>query len=132
MTILDLQRIADDENIKVDNFKMNACKSLSLIDDDNNCYIALNDTENALERFAHELGHCLTGAFYNRYAKCDIKAKSEYKANKWAIKKLVPADELKRALKKGYNVFELSDYFNVSESLIEFAYNYYKNNAYLN
>ncbi|MCI7650223.1 MAG: hypothetical protein SO436_09695 [Oscillospiraceae bacterium] len=52
---------------------------------------------------AHELGHCITGSFYNVYAVCDLRAKHERRADKWAIKKLVPRDKLKNAINSGFS-----------------------------
>ena len=43
--------------------------------------------------FAHELGHCETGSFYNRYAKLDVRQQHENRADKWAIRRLVPMAE---------------------------------------
>lgn len=43
---------------------------------------------------AHELGHCVTGSFYNRYAALDVRRKHENRADKWAVKKLLTAEAL--------------------------------------
>ena len=54
-------------------------------------------------------------------------AKSEHKAEKWAIKKLVPEDELQNAFKQGIvEPWNLAEYFNVTEDFIIKAVNYYK------
>ena len=75
---------------------------------------------------AHELGHCCKGAFYNRYAPHDLRARYETKADKWAIKKLVPAEELERAVKDGYTeVWQLAEYFCVTEAFMKKAICYY-------
>lgn len=131
MNELELYRIAETENIKIDNFKLKNTVSLALIDDENNCYIAVSD-ECKMEHLAHELGHCMTGSFYNRYASYDLKAKQEWKAKKWAIKKLVPLNELKKAFSVGIvNVWELAELFNVSESFINSACQYYAENLFI-
>ena len=133
-TTSELYEIAEKKNIKIDAFHLKNTVSLSLIDEDNDCFIALNkdNTENELEHLAHEIGHCITGSFYNRFAAYDIRTKHEWRADKWAIKKLIPADELKYALSHGITeVWELAEYFNVSEDLIRKAYEYYKNNKFL-
>lgn len=65
------------------------------------------------QTLAHELGHCVTGSFYNRYAKLDLRQKHENRADKWAIEQLVPADALgagcrqwsHRAVGSGRNTF---------------------------
>ena len=78
-------------------------------------------------KLAHELGHCETGAFYNEYSKFDIRAKHERRANKWAIKKLIPEDELKEACTFCYNRYELAEHFGVTEDFMQKALDYYIN-----
>lgn len=71
---------------------------------------------------AHELGHCVNDAFYNRFSPIDERSKHEAVANKWAIKKLVPKDELETAFRKGcQNTYELAEYFGVTEDFIRIA-----------
>jgi len=75
---------------------------------------------------AHELGHIMTGAFYNLYSPFDIRKKHENRADKWAIQELVPKDELDRAAEKGYHeVYELAEYFNVTEEFMQKAICWY-------
>lgn len=79
-----------------------------------------------LECFAHELGHCMTGSFYNLYSPFDIRAQHEFRANKWAINKLIPFSELLKAGKAGCRErHEFAEYFNVSESFIQKAVDYH-------
>ena len=81
---------------------------------------------------AHELGHCETGAFYNRYAARDIRQKYENRANKWAYKKLVPQDELAEACLQGYREpWELAEYFGVTEDFLRGALKYYQERDYI-
>ena len=104
--------------------------SVSILDKDV-CYIGINpfmlqsDAEEKV-KLAHELGHCEMGAFYNRYALCDIREKHEHRADKWAIKKLIPEDELKNACKFCNNRFELAEYFGVTEDFMQKALDYYQ------
>lgn len=64
---------------------------------------------------AHELGHCEYGGFYNRYSAYEVKAKAEYRADKWAYRKLVPVRAVRRAIKKGVQTpWELAEMFDVS------------------
>lgn len=57
------------------------------------------------------------GHFYNRYAARDVRQKYENRANKWAIKKLIPEDELKQAILQGCREpWELAEYFGVTEA----------------
>lgn len=132
MELLELYQLADAEHIPVYSFDLPQTHSLSLMNNDGSCAVAidpfgLNSTKDEKIRLAHELGHCVTGSFYNRYSDFDIKARSEYKADKWAIKKLIPKDELQAAFEQGYTEpWDLAEYFNVTEEFIIKAVNYYR------
>jgi hypothetical protein len=132
MELLELYQLADAEHIPVYSFDLPQTHSLSLMNNDGSCAVAidpfgLNSTKDEKIRLAHELGHCVTGSFYNRYSDFDIKAKSEYRADKWAIKKLIPKDELQAAFEQGYTEpWDLAEYFNVTEEFIIKAVNLYQ------
>lgn len=110
---------------------MNECESISVLQD-GNCFVAIDpmklqsETEEK-EKLSHELGHCATGAFYNRYAACDICERHERRANIWSIKKLIPKDELLKALDDCFctNRFELAEHFGVSEDFMQMALDYH-------
>lgn len=131
MNLNDLYSYAEENNIPVISFDMPKSESMSVLYD-GNCYVGIdrltvkNETDEK-EKLAHELGHCATGSFYNEYAKCDIREKHERRANIWAIKKLVPKDKLIKAIQSGFgeNRWELSEYFGVTEDLMQFALYYY-------
>lgn len=132
-TLIALYHIAEQENIKVDCFELRNRDALSMKDKDGLCYIAIDPlklTGHADEKIklAHELGHCITGSFYNRYSALDIRQKHEHRADKWAIKKLVPKDELLKAIKSGHiNIWDLAEYFNVTEDFMRKAVYWYTN-----
>lgn len=132
MELLELYQLADAEHIPVYSYDLPQTHSLSLMNNDGSCAVAidpfgLNSTKDEKIRLAHELGHCVTGSFYNRYSDFDIKAKSEWKADKLAIKKLIPKDELQAAFEQGYTEpWDLAEYFNVTEEFIIKAVNYYR------
>lgn len=86
--------------------------------------------DGVLERtiMAHELGHCATNAFYTRNDPPYIRRRMENRADKWAIKKLVPLDKLKAAIKAGNTeVWQLADYFRVSDQMMLKALCLYQN-----
>lgn len=120
---------ADENNIKVMYFPLHSVKSSSVQYGDA-CYIGMNTTEletDALRNtcLAHELGHCITGAFYDPNSPLSVIGKAEYKANKWAVKELIDKKELMRLLKEQYRVDEIAEYFDVTEDLVRLAYDYY-------
>ena len=45
---------------------------------------------------AHELGHCRTGSFYDIHSPYDVRAKHEYRADKWAVHELIPLTSTRR------------------------------------
>lgn len=133
MTLEDLYETAEAYHIQVDAFDLHTCESLSLMDADGSCYVAIDPfklTSNADEKtkLGHELGHCETGSFYNQYSPFDLRQRHENRADKWAIKKLVPKDELNAARGKGYTeVWELAEYFGVTEDFMRKAICWYTN-----
>lgn len=128
MTLLELYNFAEKEGIEVDYYPMNEVTAVSFP----NGWIALNSNKikTSIEEkacLAHELGHCMTGCFYNINTNYNIRTRCECRANRWAIKKLVPKKELKEVIKSGIkDIWELADYFDVSESFIIKAIEYYK------
>jgi len=129
--LLSLYFRAEAEGIDVDWFPMEVADSLSISLPDGSCCIAIDpwkmDTV-AKETvcLAHEMGHCETGAFYNRWASYDLRAKHENRANKWAVEYLVPESELLDAVKKGYSEpWEIAEYFDLPESFIRMAISHY-------
>lgn len=75
---------------------------------------------------AHELGHCETGSFYNRFAKLDVRQRHENRADKWAIRRLVPEDDLDAAMADGCDTIPaLADRFGVTEPFMAKAVCWY-------
>ena len=68
MEVLHLYDIAREQNIEVVEWPLHQNGSISLMDDDGNCVIGIDESVmdgDALERvhMGHELGHCMTGSF---------------------------------------------------------------------
>ena len=75
---------------------------------------------------AHELGHCETGSFYCKEAALDIRQKHEHQADKWAIGRLIPVDQLDDAVAEGCtDVWSLADHFGVTEGFMRKAVCWY-------
>ena len=125
--ISDLYGTAQLNNIPVDHFTLGKREALSLMDTDGCCYIALDpnkvkDESDKRCKLAHELGHCLTGAFYNIYATADNRQRHENRADKWAISQLIPVDDLDEAVADGCcEIWELAERFGVTEQLMRKA-----------
>lgn len=135
MTLNDLYKYADLRKIRVECFRMQKRNAMSYMDEQGHCYIGidpfrLESSADEKVKLAHDIGHCETGAFYNRYSEIDIVEKHEYKADTWAIKRLITEDELKEAFHNGYREpWDLADYFNLPEPFIIKALEYYKENG---
>ena len=131
MTLGECYRIAEKKNIAVDRFPLGSREALSLMDEAGRCYIAidpgkLRDESDERTKLSHELGHCLTGAFYNQYSQFDCRRRHENKADKWAIRQLVPVDDLDNAIAEGCTeLWALAERFGVTEPFMQKAVCYY-------
>lgn len=77
---------------------------------------------------AHELGHCMTGAFYSVRSPLNTRSRCERVANSYAIKKLIDEDELRKVIKErdgNISIWELSEHFTVTEDFMRKAVEYY-------
>lgn len=107
--------------------------SMSIRAESGSCYIALDPSiqdGGAQERvhLGHELGHCVTGSFYNRYAAMDLRARHENRADRWAVRALVPACALRQAVADGCTeLWELAERFGVTEEFMRKAVCLYTN-----
>lgn len=130
MEILDLYKIAENENISFYYDNMKKCNATYY----NNC-ILLNkkiiNTKLEKEVIAEELAHHFCGVmptlpFSTDYYNKLIRSKNEYIARKWLINKIMPLDKLKLFLKQNMSKYDIADELNVSVSLVDDAFNIYK------
>ena len=126
-----LYDLAEQENIGVIRFPMAINGSMSVMDDNGACYIGMDDAvrDGGIQErvhLIHELGHCVTGSFYNRYAAIDSRQRHENRADKWAVKKLIPVEALDDAIAEGCTeVWELAERFGVTEEFVRKAVCYH-------
>lgn len=131
MNVLDLYTLAEQQNIEVIECPLPENGSLSIMDDHGKCYIGIDESVvdgGALEivHMGHELGHCLTGSFYNRYTRFDIRQRHENRADKWAVRQIIPVEALDDAVAAGFTeIWQLAEYFSVTEDFIKKAVCYY-------
>lgn len=101
------------------------------------CAIALNPRCNRtarseLEHLSHEMGHVETGTLHSSAASSEDILRGEYRCTAWVVKHLVPIDELLEVVDHGYTeVWELAEYFGVSEDCILDAVKIYRNKGLL-
>lgn len=74
----------------------------------------------------HESGHFATGATHLIASPHDLIAKHEYKADKWAVKHALSAEELNEAVAAGFTeIWQLAEHFNVTEEFMRKAVCWY-------
>lgn len=122
-----LYQVAENEHIDIDCFDLASREALSIMDNTGGCHIAVNPfklTSYADEKtkLAHELGHCVTGSFYNRWASCDVRQRHENRADKWAVHHLITANDLDAAVAQGHaDIWDLAEHFGVTEDFMRKA-----------
>lgn len=126
-----LYRIAAKEDILIDEQELKTAAAASVMDEDGYCMIGLNpdrlhgEGEKAVA-LAHEIGHCVKGAFYNLYSPLDLRSRHEYRADCWACENLVSREELLCAFHHGNTeAWELSEYFGIPQDYIVKIVNHY-------
>ncbi len=131
METMTIYEIAANNKISVNFLPLPKSQAMSVCAADGSCHIAIDPNQLTNEadekvKLCHELGHCITGSFYSIDNVLDLRGRHEYRANKWAIKQLVPIDDLLSALQRGItSLWELADYFGVTEWFMQKAYDYY-------
>ena len=126
-----LYDLAAQQNIEVLSYPMAENGSMSVMLEGGRCFVGMDDSVldgSAQERvhLGHELGHCVTGSFYNRYAAIDSRQRHENRADKWAVKKLIPVEALDDAIAEGCTeVWELAERFGVTEEFVRKAVCYH-------
>jgi len=131
MELRNLYAFAKEQNIEVFPYPLPKTGSLSFMEDNGSCYIGMEDSirdGDVQERvhLGHELGHCVTGSFYNIHAAVDCRRRHENKADKWAVQTLIPVEELDTAIAEGCTeVWELAERFGVTEEFIRKTVCYY-------
>lgn len=131
MEISALYDIAAQQNIDVIPYPLWENGSMSIMTDQGQCFIGIDPriqdgTAQEMVHMAHELGHCVTGSFYNRYAAIDHRLRHENKADKWAIQRVIPMESLDEAVAQGCTeLWELAEWFHVTEDFMKKAVCYY-------
>ena len=128
---LSLLKLAEEKDILVTFLPLHN-RALAIRLDDQKCAIAINRRWRGNRRekkacLAHELGHCETGSFYNVHSSLELRSRYESRADRWAIKRLIPRDELVRAVRSGLReIWQLAEHFDVPYDFMQKAIDYYK------
>ena len=125
--IPELYQLACKQNIAVLRYPMAENGSMSVQLPDGAQYIGMDEsvTDGGTQErvhLSHELGHCCTGSFYNIYASRDLRERHENRADKWAIRRLIPVSDLDDAIAAGHTeLWDLADHFGVTETFLKKA-----------
>lgn len=127
-----LYKLAEENGIDVDCVALSRATSLSVELPDGEYAIAMDmqkitSAADECVHLAHELGHCITGSFYNPYTPFDIRQKHENHADKWAIERLIHLDTFTAALDTGVDLKCMADIFGVTLTFIKKAVCWYAN-----
>ena len=76
------------------------------MDDFQDCHIAIDRRKvkscaDEKYKFAHELAHCETGSLYGRRMPFETVTRCKERAERWAIERCLPLDELWLAIRAG-------------------------------
>ena len=126
-SVPDLYDYAEQQNIAVIRYPMKENGSMSLMLEDGSCFIGIDDSildGGVQERvhMTHEIGHCVTGSFYNIHAAVDCRQRHENRADKWAVRHLISVEDLDEAIAQGCTeIWELAERFGVTEQFMRKA-----------
>lgn len=86
----------------------------------------LQDSAEETVLVAHECGHIKTGATHRVASPLDLVCRHEERANRWAIRRLLPKDDLEAALRDGCTEpWQLAERFGVTVEFVRRALDYY-------
>lgn len=131
MEIRCLYAYAQSHDITILDHSLPATRSMSVMLEDGTCFVGMDGSVQdggCRERvhLGHELGHCATGSFYSVHTAVDSRRRHENRADKWAVKKIVPVEELDDAIAGGCTeLWELAERFGVTEEFMKKAICYY-------
>ena len=133
MELFELEEVARKEKIDLANFKMKKSKA-RIVKHNNSCCIFMNYSniytyteEKCL--LAEELGHYYYDAYYSISSPVTEIGRQEYKALKWKSLVCIPLNSIINCFKRGIcNLTEIAEELQVEPVMVEFAYNYYKEN----
>lgn len=127
MTLLELYELAEENNIEVCDVRLRTMKAFAV---PGTIAIDTEQCETSAEEkvcLGHEMGHEMRDAFYCVKSKYETLERQEERAKRWSVDKLVPAHELKKALENvSTEIYELAEYFNVTEDFIRDAFRIYR------
>jgi len=136
LNVKQLYQLLQQSGIKFYDYKIGMSKAITLeVNQQYGIFVDTSKIDSEAEEYcimAHEGGHCATGCTHKVSSPLDLIEKHEYKADKWAVHRVLPIADLKDALKHGHTeIWDLADYFGVTEDFIRRALDIYKREGLL-
>lgn len=135
MDLIDLEKLAEREKIDIVNFKIRKKKARIVNYNKPTIFMDYSNIDSYTEEkclLAEELGHYYYDSYYTLTSDKSFIDKQEYRANKWKCVSCVPLQSLLICFKRGItNVTDIAEELSVEPNMVEFAYNYYKDNNLL-
>lgn len=79
------------------------------------------------ELVAHECGHVATGTTHGVCSPLDLVERHERRANKWAVHRILPPEEIRRVMKAGYtDLWEIAEQTGRTEGFVRLAFDVYR------
>ena len=121
------------ENITVLPFRFQHLKSVSL-GDEKVVGIDRSKIDGCAEEYTiliHEKGHFDSGAFYTASSPYLLKEQAERRADRAAILRYIPLEELRECLAAGMvEIWDLAEYFGVTEAFMRKCVEYYRDTEF--
>ncbi len=125
-----IYRIAEENNIPIVNVKMQKAEALS-VTMGGSCIIAIDSRKvrssaDYKVKSVHELGHCITGAFYDETCPVTPRGRLERRANNWAIRTVATRKQVTDLIKNGSTeLWQLAEGLGVTEEFMKDILKYY-------
>ena len=124
-------KIAKENDILIVDMHMNGKEGAMSQSIDGMCIVAIDphkivSAADRKEKTAHELGHCMTGSFYDESCPVVPSGRCERRASNWAIRNTISRRSIISALKSGLTeLWQLAEHFDVTEHFMIDALMYY-------
>ena len=130
-TLERMMKIAKENDILIVDMHMNGKEGAMSQSIDGMCIVAIDPHKIASaadrkEKTAHELGHCMTGSFYDENCPVVPRGRCERRAVVWSVRNTVSKRAIMNALHSGLTeVWQLAEHFEVTEHVMIDALVYY-------
>lgn len=126
MTAIDLYNLAERDHIEVIDCPGLSRDGVSAMLSDGSCVVGIKNHNTGV--LAHEIGHCVTMSFYDASSPYSVRGRAETKAQKWAIRHVIPKEELEYLISSERSLWEIAEHFDVDARMVLSAVCLYRYN----